>query len=383
MIRLFSSALLLCALATASHAQQTITDSFQHNGVMRSYILYVPPAYTPGSPAPLILNMHGLGSNAQQQQLYSNFQPIADTAGFLMVYPQGTTEGSTTYWNVGFGGTADDVGFLDTLITVLQSQYAIDAQRVFATGMSNGGYMSYILASELSSRIAAIASVTGTMTPGKFADANPGRPVPVMEIHGTADGTVNYNGFAQGVHIDSLVRFWRQNAGCNPTPQTTNLPNTNTTDGSTVTHYVWTGGTAGATVELYKVNGGSHTWPGNPLGALDGSNQDFNASAEIWRFFRQFTLAQFLSIGEDAGSSNAAPAPIFPNPATGLIHLPEAKTNSAVSIYGTDGRLLAQQDLSGSTQSLNIGQLPAGQYLARYQNPRGQWLSARFEKSGR
>ena len=243
--------LLIAAMAcgaVSTSAQTTIEDSIMVDGAYRSYRLYIPPGNTL-SERPLVLNMHGLGSNAFEQQYYSNFMPIADTAGFYIVMPQGTEYSGSTFWNVGFPGTpaVNDVKFLSALIDTISAHYPVDAGRVYATGMSNGGYMAHLLGIELNSKIAAIASVTGTIVPQKYAAAAPGRVVPAMQVHGTADMTVPYGGFNYGIPIDSVVSFWVRNNNCSMTPVRTAVPNSNTGDGSTAERFVWSGGRNGAT----------------------------------------------------------------------------------------------------------------------------------------
>ena len=173
---------LLCALTLVTvNAQTTLIDSFRVDGIYRSYRLYIPAGGGGGS-RPLILNMHGLGSNAWEQQYYSNFMPVADTAGFYIVMPEGTAYMGTTFWNVGFPGTpnVDDVKFLSALIDTLGRRYPVDKRAVYATGMSNGGYMAHILGIRLNNKIAAIASVAGSIVPAALATAVPGRAVPAM-----------------------------------------------------------------------------------------------------------------------------------------------------------------------------------------------------------
>jgi polyhydroxybutyrate depolymerase len=353
--------LLLLITVTATFAQTTVIDSFRHSGNWRSYRLYIPASYTPGTAAPFILNMHGLGSNATEQQGYSNFAPIADTAGFLMAYPQGLTAQGLTYWNVGIPLTpnTDDVGFLSALIDTVARRYRIDLHRVYATGMSMGGYMSHYLALRLNNRITAIASVTGTMYSGVYARATPGRPVPMMQIHGTADSTVPYDGNAIGIPIDTLVRFWVRNNRCSSIPIITNLPNTNPADAdaSTVAHYLYTSGTNGATCEFYKIEGGGHTWPGSPY-LIGVTNQDFNASAEIWRFFREYRLNQFVNITPPLRSLGTG---FHPNPCTANIYLNNS-IKSTVTITDLAGRTV----ISATTSTIATGLLAPGLYFVHY-----------------
>src|SRR5436305_14547620 len=124
--------------------------------------------------------------------------------------PQGTSFNGTTFWNVGFPGTppVNDVKFLSALIDTLAKRYPVDKNRIYATGMSNGGYMAHVLGIELNDKIAAIASVAGSIVPQKYAAASPGRTVPAMEIHGTADSTVPYKGFGlYGIPVDTVLKF--------------------------------------------------------------------------------------------------------------------------------------------------------------------------------
>ena len=112
-----------------------------HDGLTRTYRLYIPPGYNPDTLYPMVINMHGLGSNAFEEEVYTAFDSIADTAGIIVVYPNGI--GGT--WNISSTTGTDDVGFLSALIDTVGSQYSIDLNRVFATGMSMGGFMSYRL----------------------------------------------------------------------------------------------------------------------------------------------------------------------------------------------------------------------------------------------
>src|SRR5688572_4484751 len=142
-----------------SLAQTTILDTITSGGVKRYYRLYVPKNYNSAKLYPLVFNLHGYTSNASQQQAYSNFMPIADTAQFLLVCPDGI---SNTWDLTG----SKDVQFISNLIDTVDSKYKLDRSSVYSCGMSMGGFMSYVLACVLNNKIAAIASVTGTMYAG-------------------------------------------------------------------------------------------------------------------------------------------------------------------------------------------------------------------------
>src|SRR5690606_1227667 len=172
--------------------------------------LYIPASYDGTESVPLLFNLHGYTSNNVQQEVYADFRPIADTANFIIVHPNGTLDlGGNRYWNAfNVPGGVDDVGFLSTLIDEISQSYTIDMNRVYSTGMSNGGFMSYELACALGYRITAVASVTGAMPKNRPSTCNPPHPVPAMQIHGTADPTVPYNGNAQQESIEDVVDYW-------------------------------------------------------------------------------------------------------------------------------------------------------------------------------
>ena len=283
--------LLIICLPLFTLGQQTINASINHGGITRDYILYVPNSYVTGNQVLLVFNFHGYSSNATQQMWYGDFRAIADTAGFIIVHPEGTLDNSgATHWNVGWGGsTVNDINFTSTLIDSIASEYSINLDRVYSTGMSNGGFMSYQLACELSDRIAAIASVTGSMNLGWFNSCNPSHPMPVMEIHGTLDPTVSYNASSFTESIPNIMDFWKNFNNCNSTAIVTNVPNTNTADGCTAEHQIWENGSNGVTVEHYKIIDGEHSWPGAlfPNGI---TNQDINAAEKIWEFFNNYDI---------------------------------------------------------------------------------------------
>ncbi|MBC8047420.1 MAG: hypothetical protein H7Y00_11535, partial [Fimbriimonadaceae bacterium] len=266
-------------------AQTYISDSIKHEGIDRDYILYIPAIYDGSEVVPLLLNLHGYSSNNFEQYFYGDFKQIADTANFIMVLPNGLyDEFGFRRWNCfqadGIG--VDDVQFLSNLIDTISADYNIDANRIYSTGMSNGGFMSYTLAGELSNRIAAVASVTGSIHKDRFPALDPQHPTPVMEIHGTADFTVPYNGSSDFIGVDSVINYWVGINNCDTDPEFIEVENISITDGCTAEHYIYTGGDNNANVELFKIINGGHTWPGTAFTYIGVTNLDINASKEIW-----------------------------------------------------------------------------------------------------
>ena len=373
------SLILISTLFTVK-AQITVIDSIYVGGQYRSYRLYVPAIYTGATARPLILNLHGYTSNAQQQQLYSNFMPIADTANFLMVFPNGTYSSGQRFWNAGLSSAlVNDIAFLSALIDSLDLTYNINLNRVYSTGMSNGGFMSHTLACELSNRITAIASVTGSIFTTQYgSNCHPMRPVPVMQIHGTSDATVPYLGnMSQNMMpIDSVVKYWITKNNCNVTPTFSNVPNTSLTDGCTAEHYKYNGGTGGSTVELYKIINGGHTWPGFPFGGV-GTNLDINASKEIWRFFNKYTLPMQTSIDENEALANSLK--LYPNPANTTLHF-ILENETSVSIEVTD--VLGKVVLSETTETnfISVENLTTGIYFLTVKTQSGAVAKVKFIK---
>ena len=359
-------------------AQTTVVDSVFVGGQYRSYRLYVPAIYTGATARPLILNLHGYTSNAQQQQLYSNFMPIADTANFLMVFPNGTYSSGQRFWNAGISSAlVNDIAFLNALIDSLDLIYNINLNRVYSTGMSNGGYMSHTLACELSNRITAIASVTGSIFNTQYGtNCHPTRPVPVMQIHGTNDPTVPYAGSSSSMPVDTIVKYWVTKNNCNTTPTFSNVPNTSTTDGCTAEHYKYLNGTSGSSVELYKIIGGTHTWPGFPFGG-SGTNMDINASKEIWRFFSQYTLSTLTFVNQNEELKSRLK--IFPNPATSVLNF-NLENESSVSAIISD--VLGKEVLAETTHtnSITVDKLKSGIYFITVKTESGAEAKLKFIK---
>ena len=356
--------LLFVVFTFSSFAQQTINASITHDGIQRNYILYIPEIYDGDTAVPLILNFHGFGSNAAQQMFYGDFRDIADTEGFLLVHPEGTTFIGNQFWNVGFPGissTIDDVGFTETLIDELATLYAIDLDRVYATGMSNGGFMSFLLACQLSEKIAAVASVTGSMTQDTFDDCNAQRPTPVLQIHGTEDDVVLYNGNTLSIPIPDVISYWVDHNNCDTTPTTTTLPDIDPSDGSTIEHSVYEDGDNGVTTEHMKVIGGGHTWPGSVLNTA-GTNQDIDASMEIWLFFSRYDINGPLSTDDFENNQ----VTIYPNPTQSKINLSLNYAKEVhYKLFSPLGKQLMTGTITSSNQEIDISHLPSNIYFLK------------------
>lgn len=355
--------LLLAFLPLSLFSQVTISRSFIHGGVTRSYIVYKPASYTPGTPVPVLLNFHGYTSNASEQLFYGDFRAIADTAGFLIVLPQGTEDAAqNTHFNVGWGGSSvDDVSFTSAMLDSVISEFSVDESRIYSTGMSNGGFMSFHLACNLSDRIAAIGSVTGSMVAATEANCNAEHPTPVIQIHGTSDPTVPYNGQAGlSVSIPVVLTHWSDYNNCDVTAIVTPIPNTNTTDGSTVEKVEYLNGDNCTEVVHYKVIGGGHTWPGSAIN-LGNTNYDINASLEIWKFVSQYDINGKINcqpVGVEELTSKIA---IYPNPALDKLFVNGVDNASNYGIYLMDGRLVKSGVLENST--IELSELEANIYF--------------------
>ena len=264
----------------------------------RHYRIHVPRSYDATRPIPVVLAFHGGGSNAAQMVRFCGLDDKADAADFLAVYPAGTgrTEQFLT-WNAGdCCGYAqhekvDDVEFVRRLLDDLAKVARIDPDRVFATGMSNGGMMAYRLASELSDRIAAIAPVGGPMG---TETCHPKRPVPVIHFHGTDD---KFAPFVGGVgersvsqtrfrSVEDSIACWIKANGCAAEAAVVDEP-VRVHDGTRVTRKTYGSGKNGAEVVLIAIEGAGHTWPGRrpPLLFLGKSTQNLSANDAMWEFF--------------------------------------------------------------------------------------------------
>jgi len=359
--------LLLCLIPIFSFSQDVILDTIQHDGLDRDFILNIPTSYDGSEAMPVIFNFHGFGSNSTQQMFYGDFRSIAESEGIILVHPQGTFLGGQAHWNVGGftnASTIDDVGFTEAIIEYLLSNYNIDESRIYATGMSNGGYMSYLLACQLGNRFAAIASVTGSMTLETEQECNPLHPTPVLQIHGTADEVVPFNGASFSVSIDDVISYWVSYNNCSSPPQVIEIEDNNTNDGSTATHTIYELCDQNITTELIKVDGGGHTWPGTVFGG-PGTNQDFNASQTIWEFFSKYDINGFLSSTADDASLTSVN--VYPNPTTGVINI-ESFSIQDFKVFNILGNEVLSSKLNSGIQSIDLSNLDEGLYFLKTRN---------------
>jgi len=337
-------------------AQESIVGTMMYDGVERDYRLYLPSAYDGETTLPLVFNLHGFTSNADQQEFYSSMNSTAEENGFIVCYPNGISAA----WNVGwtFGSTEDDVGFVSVMIDDFIERYAVDPTRVYSCGMSNGGFMSYRLACELNDKIAAIASVTGSIVPEYKPNCTPGKAVPLMEIHGTADDVVPYNGSPDvALPIEEVIAFWVDNNACDAAPVVTEIPNSDPTDGSTAQRYDYSMCAEDTEVVLIKIDGGGHTWPGAPI-TIGSTNQDFIASDVIWEFFNRFSL-EMSSSNENVELVHVN---ISPNPARDYI-LIESDQSYNMNLYNVNGRALWSGKNLNEKYELDVRNLNTGIYF--------------------
>lgn len=185
--------------------------TLQAGGVKRSYLLHVPPTYDGSKPLPLVFDVHGYTSFASEQLMRSKWDQMADKEGFVLIDPDGIDKS----WNAGSccgGNKQDDVGFFRDMVKKTTAELCIDSKRVYVSGHSNGGAMTYRLACEAADIFAAVAPVCGWMAAGT---CKPARPIPVLAIRGLNDSTVKID------TADADVAEWLSNDDCTKTQVTT------------------------------------------------------------------------------------------------------------------------------------------------------------------
>jgi polyhydroxybutyrate depolymerase len=256
----------------------------------RTYLLHLPSGYDPARAAPLLIALHGAGDTGADMESITGFNALANAQGFLVVYPEGIkqtwADRNNTYAD---RAGVDDVAFMGALIDQISATYAVDPARVYATGISNGGFMATVLACALPDKVAAVAPVAATMPVSLASQCPPGVPVSLLLIHGQGD-TVDPPGGglpdAQDGNLGPIfsdaetIDFWANRDSCQSAPAVTDLP-TVASDDPQVQQTEYSGCHDRTGVTYDALAGVGHLWPGGPHYAA----QNFDASAVIWSFF--------------------------------------------------------------------------------------------------
>ena len=297
--------LLLLIIPFLNFGQQLITETIFFENQEREYIIYLPESYNASIEFPVMLNFHG-GAGYAQDFIYTNdMRPIADTANFIAVYPQGAVdpEGGTTSWIHKAPTDHDDIFFIEAIIEALDAEYAIDQSRIYACGYSEGAIFSYELGCRLNDKIAAFAAVSGSMLTDYYRNdiynwgsCSPVSPTAMMLIMGTVDQNPHstYEGLSYGdlplyMSVDDITSYWSNYNNTDINPIITNVDNTSLIDGSTVERRSWLNGDNCTSIQELKVIGGDHDWPGS------FGNMDINASLEIWNFVSQYNTSGLIN----------------------------------------------------------------------------------------
>lgn len=261
-----------CGQAPASGSY---TVSVVSGGRTRQALVHIPPSPS-GASLPVLFALHGANQDAAFFEGYTGYSTIADGEGFVAVYPD---VGVHRYWTISeHHGGLDDVRFVSDLLDRLQASLCLDSQRVYATGVSNGGGMAARLACDLSTRIAAVAPVAGGYR--SLPACRPANPVSVLEVHGTADPTVPYRGSGRdgAGAVAPFLSGWVTRDACAPTARRRRVS-------LRVLRYDWSGCGAGSAVAHLEVFGGAHQLPG-ALPHDRGPRSTFSAPWQVWRFLR-------------------------------------------------------------------------------------------------
>lgn len=278
-----------CSKSPPIQAGTSADETIASGGLNRSYRLHLPTGYQVKQPQAIILAFHGYSMNVHDMEQYTGLSTLADQEDFIAVYPQGSLDSENQpAWATGGGSdpSADDILFVSDLLNHLQATLCIDAQRIYVTGYSNGGGMAGLLACVLAKRIAAFAPVAGAFYPAP-GGCHPGRSVPILEFHGTADPVVIYTGGSQNgwEAIPNWLQEWVMWDGCSSR-------STVFMQIADVTGEQWSGCATRGAVVHYRIEGGGHTWPGSKIDVSEEGSTTHTIDADVimWQFFQAHPL---------------------------------------------------------------------------------------------
>ena len=262
-----------------------LNQGLVYQNQVREYLLYIPESYNERVSMPVMLNFHGFGGTAERHLRNADMRSLSESKGFILIYPQGTLLGNYPHWNpspVGEGNksSTDDLGFIDKLLTTLPEKINIDSSRIYACGYSNGGFLSYSLACNLTNQIAAIGSVAGTMLTDTYENCNAYVPKPMINIHGAKDPIVPYQGSTGLVSIDNVLDFWSE---------LNFAKNLETDFFEGVENYIYKDSLGTPLVSHFKIINGSHTWDYNSLLSNNTSTNEL-----IWEFLSKFDINGYI-----------------------------------------------------------------------------------------
>ena len=342
-----------------AQAQYTI---FDHDGIDRQYIYYEPTELN--EQLPLVFVMHGFTGDANDIKNYSKMNDFADQYGFAVCYPRGTVDsGGNRFWNVGYAfhqnETVNDVGFLTELAVYLQDTHALNPDYTFATGMSNGGEMCYMLACQAYDTFEAVAPVAGMILQVILDECDESPAIPIFEIHGSQDNVTplsgdpnNNDGWGAYPSIQSTINYFAEKNECT-TVVNGLVPNIDTSDNSFIESEKHLNGINENEVWYYKVVGGGHDWPGA------WGNMDIEAGEEAWLFFQNYIDANLLNTNLSTIEKNIH---IFPNPSAHLIQIETLESLEIIEInlYNTLG---VNQKIKLSDETIDLSYLNNGIYI--------------------
>jgi polyhydroxybutyrate depolymerase len=283
----------------------TFIRTIQTNGLERSYRIHIPPDLPQNTTSMLLFVLHGgggTGEGMERSLTLGGFNTLSDQHNCIVVYPDGFEKN----WNDGRKNVSDpaheqnidDVGFFTILIENLSSEFNIDQNRIFITGISNGAMMSYRLACEIPEKIAAIAPVAGALPIDLLPYNISAVPISVCAISGTHDPLVPWDGglvgFARNprgivLSVPESVLFWVTHDNCSTQPNTSLLPDIDPADHTWVQRDIYSNGINNTEVILYTIYNGGHTWPDGyqylPKSLVGRTTHDINANTVIWDFF--------------------------------------------------------------------------------------------------
>jgi polyhydroxybutyrate depolymerase len=341
-------ALLFCLKPASSRSGEFIFE-----GVKRTYLVNVPSSYDGSKPVPLLLGLHGYSGTAERSRSGWGLDALSESKGFIVAYPNALAFPTYQMWNAGdlydvWANHTNDTGFIAALIDTLVRAYRIDTARIFVTGHSNGSFMAYRVAAELSGIVAAVAPVAGQMV---LRDCNPLRPVPIIHFHALDDASVPYNGAnVSGMTVppvEFVIALWAQKNGCSARADTVFKQNG-------IIGRQWSSPGHDGDVALYATPKGGHTW-------LTETNSGLAMNDVLWAFFEAHPMkksgVQDVPAGQPDNPHLLDNYPNPCNPSTTIIYRVVQAGWVRITVLDAMGR---------SIQTMANGYCSAGRHLAKW-----------------